>query len=87
MQVAVGKVGLGKDGKPSSTPILERLMSGPVEAVSQWAKRFVLIVRGEHKPPTLARELAPRFDASIDEIVASMPASTVRVQSWSEAPA
>lgn len=85
MQVAVGRVGLGKDGKPSASPVVHRLMSGPVDAVRAWCKRFALVVRGDAKPAATAKELAPRFDASIDEMVAALPASTLRVQQLPEA--
>lgn len=80
MELGVGKVGLGKDGRPAPDGALLRLMGGAPEAVRRWTSQAVRVVRGDRKPTDVARELAQRFGVSADEAAAVLPASTLRVE-------
>lgn len=82
MEVAVAKVQLGKDGRPTAPGIAPRLMSGAKSAIGAHAARFAVIVRGDRKPAEVAREVAAQLETSIDEAQAALPTSTLRILAW-----
>ena len=77
--LAVGLVRLDDAGRPGPDAPHERLMAGPPEAVEAHTQRAVRVERGDEKPTDAARRLAPLFGVAVDEVVAVLPAGTVRI--------
>lgn len=82
MEVAVARILLGKDGRPQREGVHPRLMAGARPAIAAHASRFALVVRGDRKPADVAKELAARFETSVDEAQAVLPSSTLRIMGW-----
>lgn len=88
MVLEVGVLGLDAGGRPGGPDApYKRLVAGPPEAMAAHAPRRARIGRGDRKPSDVAKELAPLFGASIDEVVAALPAGTLRILSKPEAAA
>ena len=84
MEVGVGAVRLGRDGKPALDGSFARVTGGPVEAIEARAKKWVVVVRGDQKPAEVLRDLSAFFGVSHDEVQNALPAGTLRVARRSE---
>jgi predicted ribosome quality control (RQC) complex YloA/Tae2 family protein len=86
LELALGVVHLDAQGRPGTDAAPHRrLMGGPPDAVRKHTDRLALIERGEQKPSDAAKELAPVFGVSLDEVIAALPAGTVRIAKRPEA--
>jgi len=85
LELALGIVRLDGQGRPSPEGTHRRLMAGPPDAVRAHAARVALVERGDQKPTDAAKDLAPLFGVTLDEVVAALPPGTVRVSQKPEA--
>lgn len=86
MEVGVGLLRLGKDGRADAEGPWPLLMGGPPEAVSHWCALWVRVVRGDQKASDAVRDLASRFGVSHDEVQGVLPAGTLRILPAGEGP-
>lgn len=85
MELCLGLVRLDAQGKPGPEAAHLRLMGGPPAAVLQHTQRVARIERGDVKPTDAAKKLAPLFGVTLDEVIAALPAGTVRIVTSPEA--
>ncbi len=65
--VAVGKLADGK------------IMSGAENAVKANCKEYVVVVQGRDKPSDIAKKIAKKLNADIDEVLRVLPAGTCQI--------
>lgn len=86
LELALGILRLDGQGRPGAKDAPHaRLVAAPPDALRAYTERVALIERGDQKPTDAAKELAPLFGVSLDEVVAALPAGTVRVARKTEA--
>lgn len=82
LEAALGLVQLGKQGRPGAEDAPHRrLMGGPPAALRVHARRLVVVERGDTKTADAAKQLAPLFGVTLDEVQAVLPPGTIR---WTE---
>jgi predicted ribosome quality control (RQC) complex YloA/Tae2 family protein len=85
LELAVGIVRLDAQGRLGGPDAPHpRLMAGPPNAVRTHARRTAIIERGDVKPSDAAKRLAPAFGVTLDEVIAALPAGTVRIRELPE---
>lgn len=85
LEVDLGILRLDSQGRPREDEAPHaRLVGGPPAAMALYARRRARIERGDIKPTEAAKQVAPLFGVSVDEVVAALPAGTVRIVSLPE---
>ena len=79
MEIAVGLVKLGKDGRIAPDGQFRRLMAGPPAAVLAVGERPLTVVRGDRKPSDVVRDVANHFGTSHEEVQGVLPPGTLRI--------
>jgi len=57
----------------------ELVMCGPVEAVKSKSENYVLIVPGDTKKEEIAKQLARKFNTTVDDLLAILPPGKIKI--------
>lgn len=58
----------------------DKVMGGPVDAVTKNCKKFVIVVQGKQKKSDIAKKIAKLIDGDLDEIISALPAGDFEIK-------
>jgi predicted ribosome quality control (RQC) complex YloA/Tae2 family protein len=59
----------------------DKIMSGPIDAIKEYAKEYIIINQGDKKPSEIAKEIKKQFKFNdIDEIIRALPSNSCKIK-------